>query len=215
MTYHPETDQLLEYTAGSLHPSISLCISVHLEYCEQCRQQCSKLGAIGGALLEALEPASINSSMLNSIWQRIDANEKSTVASINVKLSHEDNIPSGVKKLLDYDMANLHWRRHGPKVRSAELLNHGGIKASLIRIQQGASIPTHGHRGKEYTVILDGSFSDCNGIYHQGDFLVQNPGDKHSPTATADKDCLCLAVLEAPLQFNNVLYEAFNRLVPL
>jgi putative transcriptional regulator len=100
-------------------------------------------------------------------------------------------------------------------VRSAELLNHNGIKASLIRLQQGAAIPQHGHRGTEYTVVLDGSFSDEDGIYHQGDFLMRKAGDKHSPTATTDKDCWCLTALEAPLKFSNPLYELFNRVAPL
>lgn len=215
LMYHPEPDQLLEYAAGTLHPSISLCVSVHLEYCPQCRNQANKLDCIGGALLENLDPQSVNPALLDSIWSRIDAQEKTVAAVVKAELDDNDIIPGSIKKILDYDMEQLHWRKHGPKVRTAELLSHEGVKASLIRIAAGANIPVHGHRGNEYTVILDGSFSDDGGVYHKGDFLIRKPGEKHSPTATTDKDCLCLAALEAPLRFSNVLYEVFNRLNPL
>lgn len=215
MIYHPETEQLFEYAAGSLHPSISLCVSVHLEYCEECRKQVAKMHTVGGLIFEQLEPQAVNPALLDQIFLRIDAQEKSTAATVKAKLENNDVIPGSIKKILDYDMQQLHWRSHGPQVRSAELLSHEGVKASLIRIAAGANIPGHDHRGNEYTVILDGSFSDDTGVYRKGDFILRKPGDKHSPTATVDKDCLCLAALEAPLKFNNAFYEVVNRLMPL
>ncbi len=215
MIYHPETEQLFEYSAGVLHPSISLCVSVHLEYCEECRKQVAKMHTVGGLIFEQLEPQAVNPALLDHIFLRIDAQEKSTAATVKAKLENDDVIPGSIKKILDYDMQQLHWRSHGPQVRSAELISHEGVKASLIRIAAGANIPGHDHRGNEYTVILDGSFSDDTGVYRKGDFILRKPGDKHSPTATVDKDCLCLAALEAPLKFNNAFYEVVNRLMPL
>lgn len=215
LIHHPDYDQLVEYTAGSLHPSVTLCVSVHLEYCEACRQQAARLESVGGALLDALAPQAVNPALLDSIFARIDAEEATVAARVVMPFAADDEIPGSVKKMLDYDMEQLHWRRHGSNVKTAEILSHEGVKASLIRIAAGASIPAHDHRGTEYTVILEGSFSDETGVYKRGDFIVRQPGDRHSPTATIDRDCLCLAALEAPLKFSNVLYEVVNRLNPL
>lgn len=212
--FHPDYDDLLEFSAGVIAPSVGLCISVHLEYCEQCRQQLAKLDAIGGLMFEQLEPAAVDDSLLDSIFDRIDSKASSSAGRVQMA-TERDHIPHSVKKLVGYDLEQLKWRRHGSKVHSAILLNDNGINASLIRIQAGASVPQHDHRGREYTVILQGSFSDDSGVYREGDFVLRQPGQPHSPTATADRDCLCLAVLDAPMRFRNPLYELVNRINPL
>ena len=90
----------------------------------------------------------------------------------------------------------------------------------LARIRQraglGRSCPgcratlAHGHAGSEITVVLQGSFSDQDGRYAQGDFLVRGPGDEHRPVAAADSDCLCLAVLDAPIRLGGLLGRLAN-----
>ena len=67
-----------------------------------------------------------------------------------------------------------------------------------------------GHAGSEITVVLHGSFSDQDGRYAQGDFLVRGPGDEHRPVAAADSDCLCLAVLDAPIRLGGLLGRLAN-----
>ncbi|NIQ14264.1 MAG: transcriptional regulator, partial [Candidatus Dadabacteria bacterium] len=66
------------------------------------------------------------------------------------------------------------------------------FEVSLHNIRAGGKIAEHGHKGTEITVVLKGSFSDANGIYQQGDFLLKEPGDVHQPIASQDSDCLCL-----------------------
>lgn len=216
-SHHPEHDQLLEYSAGSLSPSLALCISVHIEYCEQCRMQLQKLDAIGGMMLEQLdtEEHDVDDALFDSIMSKIDTKMSTSAAQVAIDYEHSDEIPAAVKKLIAYDLEALSWKRHGPNVKSAALIDHNDLKASLIRIKKGATIPQHGHKGREFTVILDGAFSDKDGVYQRGDFLIRDAGEEHSPTATKDKDCLCLAVLEAPLHFKNPLVEVFNRISPL
>ena len=58
-SHHPEYEQLVDYTAGSLHPSVTLAVSVHLEYCADCRREVRRLEALGGALLETLQPLAL------------------------------------------------------------------------------------------------------------------------------------------------------------
>lgn len=212
--HHPEYEQLVDYTTGSLHPSVTLAVSVHLEYCAKCRYEVHRLEALGGAILETLETEPVNDALLDSIFVRIDTAERTTAAQVELSIP-SSAIPSSVRKMFNYEDEHLVWRYHGPRVQSAALLGHEGIKASLVRIAMGAKIPVHDHRGLEYTVVLEGRFSDDTGLYQQGDFVIRRPGESHSPTAFSDHDCLCLAVLEAPLRFRNPLYKVVNLLMPL
>ncbi len=90
-----------------------------------------------------------------------------------------------------------------------------GYEVSLYRIKAGGRIPEHTHRGCEITLVLEGEISDANGAYQQGDFLMGRPGDVHAPTATQSGDCICLAVLDAPLQFTDWKYRWMNPALQL
>jgi len=50
------------------------------------------------------------------------------------------------------------------------------------------------------TLVLEGGFSDAAGSYDVGDFIYRGPGDVHAPTALQSQDCICLAVIDAPLK---------------
>ena len=67
--------------------------------------------------------------------------------------------------------------------------------------------------GDEYTVILEGSFSDEAGLYHKGDFLLRDASHEHTPVATLDKYCICLAVTEAPIQLTGFFGRLLNPFI--
>jgi len=54
-------------------------------------------------------------------------------------------------------------------------------------------------------LVLHGRFSDADGVYVPGDFLVRRPGEIHRPIATEDQECLCFSVVEAPVAVTGVL----------
>jgi len=85
----------------------------------------------------------------------------------------------------------------------------------LYHIKAGGRIPDHGHRGSEMTLILQGGFSDANGSYHVGDFLYREADDTHAPTALQSEDCICVAVLDAPLKFTGWKHRWMNPFLRL
>lgn len=89
-------------------------------------------------------------------------------------------------------------------------------EVALHRLQAGGKVSNHDHRGREFTVVLTGSFSDQDGLYLPGDFLVREPGQAHQPIASKDGSCVCLSVLEAPIKFTGLsrLLNPFLRLKP-
>ena len=60
------------------------------------------------------------------------------------------------------------------------------------------------------TLVLEGGFSDDEGHYGVGDFVMRDAEQQHSPTATRDRDCICIGVLDAPIKFTDWKYRAIN-----
>ena len=77
-------------------------------------------------------------------------------------------------------------------------------EVALQKISAGAKVPAHDHCGVELTVVLRGSFSDSDGLYQEGDFLLKSPGEVHQPHACSHEDCLCLTVQNAPIRMTEV-----------
>ena len=105
----------------------------------------------------------------------------------------------------------LQWQRVNSSLRAARLrFGDGRREVALHHIAAGGRVLEHGHKGNEITVVLRGRFSDQDGSYQQGDFLVRGPSDVHRPVAAEDSDCLCLAVLDAPIRLTGLLGRVVN-----
>ena len=76
-------------------------------------------------------------------------------------------------------------------------------------------MPSHTHRGTELTLVLDGSFSDEEGVYLEGDFIARDAGQEHTPTASRSADCVCIGVLDAPIRFTRWNYRPLNPFLKL
>ena len=53
--------------------------------------------------------------------------------------------------------------------------------------------------------MLSGAFRDGEALFARGDIEDADEDLQHVPTATADADCICLAVTDAPLRFRSWL----------
>jgi len=78
----------------------------------------------------------------------------------------------------------------------------------LIKIKGGSKVPNHTHKGTEVTVVMSGAFKDGYGEYSVGDFLIRDSSISHSPSA--DVDCICLAVTDAPLHYTGMFGPLIN-----
>lgn len=223
-THHPDLQFLNDYAAGSLSAAQSLCVAVHLAYCAQCRAQLKQLTSIGGALMEQLAPTPISTSLLDRVMTQIDDRQHPPVsiqqkvpAQPLIQTADDGPLPDVVSKLTRCDIGTLRWRRINKMMTFAQLTTGDRRNETMLyNIRAGGSIPLHGHRGTEITVVLRGAFSDAEGVYHDGDFIVRGSEDHHAPTATLDDDCLCLAVLDQPVKFSGFMrvLNPFIRIHP-
>jgi putative transcriptional regulator len=203
---HPESDLLVEYATGSL--SVAPCISVttHLQYCKQCCDSVESLGEIGGELLTTAEAVPVSDGLFDRVIASLDSlveEEPSDEPHRQCSDTISDELPEFVQRLLPD--GDLDWRRLSPSLKVAPIsVGEEEYELALHRIDAGGKAPEHDHLGKEITVVLTGSFSDEDGVYQPGDFLVREAGDTHRPFAARNQECICLSVLQAPIRLTGI-----------
>jgi RNA polymerase sigma-70 factor, ECF subfamily len=76
---------------------------------------------------------------------------------------------------------------------------------SHTEIAARKELPVHTHRGNEYTLVMAGSFSDAS-----GDFILADTHVTHQPRAWEREDCICFAVMDAPLKMTGFFGRLLN-----
>jgi len=211
---HPDLDLMMEYSAGTLPLAQSTCVSVHVGNCEHCQRLSAQLSEVGAAMFENLEPVSVGQGQLDAVLARLDEEPplKYTLAN-----SGENSVtPAILQRLMKGDFSDLTWKSIGKTLRISYLkTGDPDHELALYHIKAGGRIPEHGHRGTEMTLVLEGAFSDADGSYQAGDFIVRRPGEVHSPMALQSEDCICVAVLDAPLKFTSWKFRWLNPFLKL
>ncbi len=67
-----------------------------------------------------------------------------------------------------------------------------GDATVLIRMEPGCSYPAHRHRGVEEVFILQGGYADSRGTHRAGDYVLNDAGSAHHPTALEDPNEACV-----------------------
>ena len=211
--FHPDLDILTEYAAGTLPLAQSACVSLHVNQCKQCERTVSQLVDVGASLFEAIEPVHVGDTQLNAVLARLDEEKP---LEYNRAPEPVDSTPAILQRLMRGDFSDLIWKKIGSALRISHLrTGDPSNEFALYHIKAGDKIPEHTHHGGEMTLILEGGFSDADGTYHAGDFIYRRPGDVHSPTALQSEDCICLAVLDAPLKFTDWRFRWMNPFLKL
>ena len=212
-TFHPDLDLISEYSAGSLPLAQAACVSVHVSNCAHCQRLAGQLADLGAALFEELEPQSVGDTTLNAVLARLDEEPPLEYAR---QVESKGSTPAILQRLMSGDFSDLSWKSIGSALRISYLqTGDPSHEFALYQIKAGGRIPEHTHRGSEMTLVLEGGFSDAEGSYHEGDFIFRRAGDVHAPTALQSEDCICLAVLDAPLKFTNWKYRWMNPFLKL
>ncbi|WP_415881641.1 ChrR family anti-sigma-E factor [Neptuniibacter sp. QD34_54] len=206
--HHLDEATLVSYAAGSMSQSMALVAACHLSMCPECRERAQKSEAIGGMLLESLEPATIDDSSLNQVLAMLD-DEDIGVAFTRSKppVSADSDVPAPLADYIGHKLENIEWKRIVPGVYYHDLpckSERGGV-SRLLRIAPGKSMLAHTHDGNELTLVLKGSFSDEMGRFTAGDIADLDSEIEHQPLVDSDEDCICLIATDAPLKFSTLL----------
>ena len=85
-----------------------------------------------------------------------------------------------------------------------------GELTCLLRWAPGTTLPFHKHPEIEQSWVVEGSFSDHEGICHAGEFVYRTPGSMHE-THSAE-GCILLAIYRKPNIFRHSAgFDAGNK----
>ncbi|HEX4269772.1 MAG TPA: ChrR family anti-sigma-E factor [Rhizomicrobium sp.] len=206
--HHPGEDMLLDYASGAGGEAISLVVATHLAFCSQCRKAVARAEAMGGALMDKLSPAAMGEAALAATLARLDA----PAAPVTAPPLSQAGVPGPLRPYLKGGLANIAWRHMGPRLAYLPLFRRGGLSVKLLKGVAGADTGSHSHRGMEFTLVLQGGFTDVTGSYAPGDLQIADSDTWHNPVADPGEDCINLAVTTAPLRFKGLVPTIAGKL---
>lgn len=161
---------------------------------------------LAGLSLEAERPAGMSADALARTIERIDALAANSPRPPKPsRLGEIIAIPPAIRQAIDDAEQATGWRTAGPGVKQLKLGLSDVVTAEILRIDAGAAVPRHTHKGREATLCLVGGFSDERASYGPGDVSLTDPTITHTPRADPDAPCYVLAITDAGLKFDGAL----------
>jgi len=201
--HHLSPEVLAAYSTGDLPEAFSLVVATHVSLCDDCRATLESLDAIGGAVLESCAAEAVAPTSFEATMKRVTGEDRSEQQPRPIRA--RGLFPAALQDYVGGDVEAVRWRPVGMGVRQAILPTAPGSSVRLLLIPPGAAMPSHSHRGREMTIVLQGAFSDEGGRYGRGDVEMADDDVRHAPVAEQGEPCICLAATEAPLRFRGLL----------
>lgn len=218
--HHPKFQLIQGFVNGELPASLSAGIAIHADLCSECRQQIS-------LLTEQLSYASFEQVSVDK-YSVSDSGKQDNVTPL-----YFEQAIAAITKSNDIDIIepkiekNIIFKNHvyslpfvlhnmalgktvniGKLARARIQLDENEIHSSLLHIEPGGSVPEHTHNGFELTVLIAGQFSDQEGEYVPGDFMMLDKKHPHHPVS--EKGCLCFTVANDSLHFTQGISKILN-----
>ena len=189
------------YAAGILPEAFSLVVATQMSISDEARARLASYEAIGGGILEDSDEAEMKPNAFKQTLKDIDIPTKKRPLPPMV----EGIFPKPLQKYVGNDLNAIKWKNIGRGVRQAILKTDKHATARLIYIPAGTAMPNHGHNRLEMTLVLQGEFHDKEDFFARGDIEIGDENLHHTPTASGNGPCICLAASDAPLKFTSLL----------
>jgi len=230
VTHTPPEELLFDYAAGTLPEPLALFVASHLTFAPASRRTVREVEAVGGSMLTELEPASMSDDALERMLARLDEATESDSGGAGAvpirggptpgvaagRAGEPGGIPDVLKRYIQTDdWASLPWVERSPNIREYKLMaDRNGYKTRLMRLTGNTAVPEHTHEGSEYTLCLEGGFTDAGKEYWPGDVAVADGEVDHAPVAVPE-GCTCLIVTTAPLRMTGPVGRFLNLFVDI
>jgi putative transcriptional regulator len=212
MSRHPAPEELLlDYAAGALAQGPALAVALHVALDPAARRAVKALDALGGTLMEEEGESAFDAAALERTLARLDSIAVEPQPAPPVTRPGFEWAPPPLARLLE---AEPRWR---PVLGGFEEIRFrlpgDSHRVSLLRLKPGRGLPMHRHIGAEYTVVLQGGYTDATGNYGVGDFAVGPGPEQHEPIADPGPPCIALIVVEKPVVLTGPIGRWLNPLV--
>lgn len=209
--YHPSHELLMQFAAGQMTNALGIMVACHLENCHECATTARLYDRIGGELLKVTTSADISTDLLTRTMQRLDDPAPTPPPNPGCK---DARLPRPIHRFVPPKIEDIPWRGFTRSIKEFELpISDERFTAKFYKILAGQELPEHTHKGNEFTLVMDGSFSDLAGSYHQGDFILADTQVTHQPKAHESGDCICFAVMDAPLKMTGFFGRMLNPFI--
>ncbi len=213
-----DDEWLIAYAAGNLSEAKSALVATHASFHPVLQRKIHSAEAMGGALMESSDEATLSDGFYEKLLAKLDdTDQQDQPAMPTLKDDAKTIFPRPLTNYLNQRPDELKWRFMGPGMSQVKLrCEDNGEKLWLLRAKGGTEIPSHGHNGHEFTLVLQGSYSVEGQLFGVGDMeLAADDIDDHRPIISEGEDCICLVVTEAPINLKSLIGKAFQPFIGL
>jgi len=199
ITHHPSQATLARFAAGELDEACHIVVATHLRLCTGCMREVNDFEQFGGVFLESEKPLPLRTAALTDILARI----------------HE---PFDDSEMTNLDFAalrdgNWRWIYRGLWLKPLPAAVQNDTKAFMLKASPGAKLPAHGHKGIEWTCIVEGAYRHDYGRFGPGDFDEADETVEHRPLVESGGSCICIVALQRGIELKSWLGRVVQPLI--
>jgi putative transcriptional regulator len=204
---------LAAYAAGGLPKSLHALVGSHLELNPESRVYVHALETALASSVDESAPATLKNrrARLDEIFAAAPVSR--VVSNEHVSDDPLTDEPKALRHFLGKSLEAMEFRTVLPGVKECRIESDDGTTAMLYRIRGGKKMPQHTHEGSEVTLVIRGAFRDETGIYGRGAVAITDEHIDHTPVAVEGEECLCFAVMDAPLRLTGPIGKYLNRFI--
>jgi putative transcriptional regulator len=206
--HHPSEVVLADLAAGTLDSGSALVVATHVSFCVICRRGLRRFEALGGALLDELEPTPLKSDTRESVFARLE--DQGRVDAVDA--SPAEGLPA---PLAGHKLGRWRWIGRGVYWRSVDLAPPGETRVFMLKADPGIRLPHHRHQDREWTCVLQGAFTHAGGTYAAGDFDEADESVEHHPSVGLGEACVCLVAMRGGIELQSFVGRLLQPLVRL
>ena len=193
-----KNELIFGYTSGNLGEAKSLFTSMYLFLNSIAAKKASIFDNILAQNLSELEGVGLKKLKYTDCIKN-DGSEKQI-----------SSLPKNPLSRIIGDLNHIDWKTVYKGFNEFKIPVNDNDSVKLIKMDPGTSVPLHSHNGKEFILVLDGSFCDEYGEYKKGDMQINDQQIKHNPTACKSNGCVCLSITENDVVFFGKFGSALN-----
>ncbi len=154
---------MLDYAAGNLSESMAIAATIH--------RMMSHRGA------EAAQ-----------VWNAVRTSLAPACLYLDGASDPTEHFEKTASDIIHTDYGSVSWKRGLSGARTARLDDSQG---SLMRLEPGDRVFSHGHSTLEAMIVLEGALDDGRAVFEAGDLVLATPGIRHRPSAAGNTACTC------------------------
>ena len=205
---------LAAFAAGALSPAKSLVIACQAAIEPRLKSRLGAIDHVAGALVETAEGEALSEGFLDQVMGELDAPAPSPAPAPVANGEAPAWMPAPLARFMRESDITLDWRASGSRFARAPLFEfEDGERLYLLRAEGGFRIPEHGHRGEEWTLLLQGGYHVGDAGYVAGDLHQEDAACTHQPVVDAGGPCVSLVAIEGRLKFRSPLLKLLQPIL--